>query len=165
MGRKGFNTYLIKIFCAQTTNAQFVQWFYDLGTITRGLPVHYWIENNTLQNPFYQQVFMPLFCEIGKRMGYLIITRPDTRKKPDKFTRIEGTLEPPVRAGVLIFNEVEKGNPQMETAVGQFKSVSPTFRGAIDAPDAVEGGYYILDMNMAARAGTFRAQKRPNRKY
>ena len=95
----------------------------------------------------------------------MIPIRPDTRKKPDKFTRIEGTLEPPVRMGTLIFNEAERENPDMQTVIGQFTSVSPTYRGAVDAPDAVEGGYHILDMNVMARAGTYRCQKRNSRRY
>ena len=165
LGRKGLNTYLIKVFCEQTTNAKFVQWFYDIHTLVQGLPVQYWIENNSLQNPFYEQVFVPLFRDFGRQNGFMIPIRPDTRKKPDKFTRIEGTLEPPVRMGTLIFNEKEKENIGMQTLVGQFKSVSPTYRGAIDGPDAVEGGYHILDKNIAARAGTFRSAKRISRKY
>lgn len=165
LGRKGINTYVIKARCEQTTNAKFVQWFYDLSTLVQGLPVQYWIENNSLQNPFYEQLFVPLFREFGKKNGYMIPIRPDTRKKPDKFTRVEGTLEPPVRMGTLIFNEAEKENQHMQTAVGQFKSVSPTYRGAIDAPDAVEGGYYILDMNMMQRAGTWRTPKKASRRY
>lgn len=166
LGRKGLNTYVIKAFCEHTTNAKFVEWFYNIvPPPLKGLQIQYWIENNTLQNPFYQQVFIPLFREIGRKYGYMIPIRPDIRKKPDKFTRIEGTLEPPVRMGTLIFNEAEKENPHMQTVIGQFMSVSPTYKGAVDAPDAVEGGYYILDMNLMARAGTYRFQKRNSRRY
>ena len=165
LGRKGLETYVVKIFCDHATNAKFVQWFYDISLLVPELPVQYWIENNSLQNPFYQQLFIPLFRDIGKQKGYMIPIRPDARKKPDKFTRIEGTLEPPVRMGTLIFNEKEQENPNMQTAIGQFQSVSPTYKGAIDAPDAVEGGYYILDMNIAARSCNYRAQKRSSRKF
>ncbi|MDR3093651.1 MAG: hypothetical protein LBU62_03270 [Bacteroidales bacterium] len=165
MGRKGMETYIIKAFCEQTTNAKFVQWFCDISDLVRGLPVQYWIENNTLQDPFYQQVFVPLFREAGRAKGYMIPIRPDARKKPDKFTRIEGTLEPPVRMGTLIFSDRERQNPHMQTVCGQFTSVSPTYKGAMDAPDAVEGGYHILDMNMMARAGTYRFGKKTNRQY
>jgi hypothetical protein len=165
MGRKGDKTYVIKAFCQQTTNAKFVQWYYDLSTLVSGLVVQYWIENNSLQDPFYEQVFIPLFKEVGKKNGYQISVRPDTRKKPDKFTRVEGTLEPPVRMGNLVFNEAEKENPDMQTLTGQILSVSPTYRGAIDGADGVEGGYYILDKNLLARAGTYRVQKRINRKF
>lgn len=165
LGRKAGITYVIKVFCEQCTNAKFVQWFYDIYSLTKGYYVQYWIENNTLQNPFYEQVFLPLFKEIGRKVGYMIPIRPDTRKKADKFTRIEGTLEPANRLGFLVFNEAEKDNPQMQTVSEQFLVVSPTYRGAIDAPDCIEGGYKILDENIAKRAGTYRVQRRVNRGY
>lgn len=165
VGRAKGITYVIKVFCEQCTNAKFIQWFYDLYTIVRGHNVQYWIENNTLQNPFYEQVFLPLFREAGKAKGYTIPIRPDTRKKADKYTRIEGTLEPANRLGLLIFNEKEKDSQDMQTAIGQFMVVSPTYRGAIDAPDCIEGAYKILDENQHKRAGTFRAPARTNRGY
>ncbi|HML64654.1 MAG TPA: hypothetical protein PKC55_07485 [Dysgonomonas sp.] len=165
LGRKAGITYVIKVFCEQTTNAKFVQWFYDIYSLTRGYYLQYWIENNTLQNPFYEQVFLPLFKEIGRTVGYMIPIRPDTRKKAEKFTRIEGTLEPANRLGLLVFNEAEKDSPHMQTCTEQFYVVSPTYRGAIDAPDCIEGGYKILDENIAKRAGTYRTQRRANRGY
>lgn len=158
-------TYVIKVFCEQTTNAKFVQWFYDIYELTRGLQVYYYIENNSLQNPFYEQVFIPLFRDIGRDKGYIVPIRPDTRKKPEKFTRIEGTLEPANRLGLLVFNEREKDNQQMQTVVEQFGVVSPTYKGAMDAPDCIEGGYKILDEKLAQRQGTYRVQRRASRRY
>lgn len=165
LGRKAGITYIIKVFCEQTTNAKFVQWFYDIYELTKGLQVYYYIENNSLQNPFYEQVFIPLFKDIGRAKGYIVPIRPDTRKKPDKFARIEGTLEPANRLGFLIFNEREKDNQHMQTVVEQFGVVSPTYKGAIDAPDCIEGGYKILDEKLAQRQGTYRAQRRASRRY
>lgn len=165
LGRKAGITYVVKVFCEQTTNAKFVQWFYDIYELTKGLQVYYYIENNSLQNPFYEQVFIPLFKEIGRAKGYIVPIRPDTRKKPDKFARIEGTLEPANRLGLLIFNEREKENPQMQTVAEQFLVVSPTYKGAIDAPDCIEGGYKILDEKLAQRQGTYRTQRRSSRRY
>lgn len=165
LGRKAGITYVIKVFCEQTTNANFIQWYYDLADLTHGYNVQFWIENNTLQNPFYEQVFIPLFKERGRIIGYVLPIRPDGRKKPEKFTRIEGTLEPANRLGILVFNEKEKDNPHMQTVTEQFYVVSPTYRGAIDAPDCIEGGYTILNQNVAKRAGTFRAPRRVNRGY
>lgn len=165
MGRKAGITYVIKAFCEQTTNAKFVQWFYDIYELTKGLQVYYYIENNSLQNPFYEQVFIPLFREIGRAKGYMVPIRPDARKKPEKFTRIEGTLEPANRLGLLVFNEKEKDNTHMQIVVEQFLVVSPTYKGAIDAPDCVEGGYKILDEKLAQRQGTYRTQRRASRRY
>ncbi|WP_108821057.1 hypothetical protein [Dysgonomonas sp. Marseille-P4361] len=166
MGRdKEGVTYVIKALCEQTTNAKFVNWFYDIYELTKGYNVYYYIENNSLQDPFYQDVFIPLFKEIGRSKGYIVPIRPDARKKPDKFTRIEGTLEPANRLGLLIFNEREKDNQHMQTVVEQFGVVSPTYKGAMDAPDCIEGGYKILDENLAKRQGTYRTQRRSSRRY
>lgn len=165
MGRKDGITYVLKVFCEQCTNAKFVQWFYDIHSLVKGYQVQYWIENNTLQNPFYEQVFLPLFKEIGRSYGFTIPIRPDTRKKAEKFVRIEGTLEPANRLGQLIFNEAEKDNPHMQLTVEQFLVVSPTYRGAIDAPDCIEGGFKILDDNLAKRLGTYRRPRQINRGF
>lgn len=165
MGRKEGITYVIKVFCEHATNARFVQWFYDIYEYTRGHSVQFYIENNTLQNPFYEQVFIPLFKDIGRQKGYTVPIRPDTRKKADKFTRIEGTLEPANRLGLLVLNDAEKDNPQMQTVEGQFLVVSPTYQGNLDAPDCIEGGYKILDENLARRHSTFRAQPRISRRH
>jgi hypothetical protein len=64
--------------------------------------------------------------------------KKDDRPKVNKYTRIEATLEPPYRLGWLIFNSQEKETKQMEETEGQFKAVSPTYAGAMDAPDCVE---------------------------
>lgn len=165
MGRKKGVTYVIKAYCEQTTNARFVQWFYDIYELTKGLQVYYYIENNSLQNPFYEQVFIPLFKDMGKAKGYMLPIRPDARKKPEKFTRIEGTLEPANRLGMLVFNEKERENQYMTTVVEQFYVVSPTYKGAVDAPDCIEGGYWILDQRIAQRQGTYRTQRRASRRY
>lgn len=165
MGRKAGITYVIKAFCEHPTNARFVEWYYDMYEYTHGLYVQYYVENNTLQNPFYEQVFLPLFKELGRQKGYTVPIRPDERKKAEKYTRVEGTLEPANRLGLLVFNEAEKSNQYMQTIEEQFKVVSPTYKGNIDAPDCIEGGYKVLDDNLAKRQGTYRYQARPSRKY
>lgn len=66
------------------SNDTFVQWFYDLRDWVAGRSlVYYYIENNTLQDPFYSQVFIPLFAAKGKASGDYIGITPDTRRKPD----------------------------------------------------------------------------------
>jgi hypothetical protein len=107
--------------------------------------VYYFIENNTLQNPFYEQVFLPLFAEAGKKNGKYIAIGADTRSKPDKFSRIEGNLEPLNKQQKLIFNEAEKENPHMKRLVEQFMLVNPRLKAPADGPDCVEGGVYIAN--------------------
>ncbi|MDE5703947.1 MAG: hypothetical protein K2H70_03885, partial [Bacteroidales bacterium] len=117
------------------------------------------VENNSLQDPFYQQVYLPLFEAAADRRGYIPIT-PDTRKKPEKAIRIEGNLEPLVRNAQLIFNELEREDPHMQRLTEQFISFTPQMRFPADGPDAVEGGVYILNeikckLNFEAEYGGF----------
>ena len=73
---------------------------------------------------FFEQVFRPLFDQVGEKEGYLSIIGDD-RKKPEKFVRIEGNLEPLSRNGQLIFNIDEKDNPNMKRLEDQFLTVNP----------------------------------------
>lgn len=127
------------------TSAQFVDWFYEINEgIPQGIQVYNYIENNTLQDPFYQQVFLPLFAERGKKDGFLNIS-PDTRKKPDKFSRIEGNLEPLNRQGRLVFNEDKKGNPHMERLAEEFILLTEQLKAPADGADCTEGAWFILN--------------------
>ena len=75
---------------------------------------------------------------------------PDTRDKKDKYTRIEGTLEPVNRAGLLIFNEDEAGDPDMQRMKAQMRNVSPKQK-RMDGPDMLEGGVWLLRKEAAVQ--------------
>jgi hypothetical protein len=143
VGFKDFKFYVYKAFVDATTNSNFVDWLYTcknyVGTKTQ--PFVY-IENNTLQDPFYQQVLLPLIYEQGKASGEILGVTPDSRAKPDKYFRIEGTLEPINRQGRLILNIEEKENPHMQRLESQFKAVSANSK-QMDGPDAVEGAVHL----------------------
>ena len=138
--------YIIKGFLAHETNARFIGWYFELDKYVAGKTNVYWyIENNKLQDPFYQQVFKPLLREeCAKRKTQLFI-REDTRKKTDKATRIEANLEPLDRLGTWIFNEEEKDNPHMQELINQFKLFELTLPYPADGPDAIEGGATMVD--------------------
>lgn len=137
--------YVLKCFVANATTDTFIQWFYDMRDYVGGrTTVYYYIENNSLQNPFYEQVFLPKFAERGKKDGNSVGVTPDTRNKGDKFTRIEGTLEPLVRTGSLVLNEAEKGCPHMQRLESQFLTVSPRLKAPVDGVDATEGGVVVV---------------------
>ncbi len=145
IGYKNGYFYIYKGFLDQASNSTFVQWFYDLRDyVNERTMVYFYIENNTLQDPFYEQVFKPMFLEMGKKKGYINIT-PDNRKKPDKAIRIEGTLEPLNRNGQLIFNEQEKDNPHMQRLIDQFQLFNMQLKSPADGPDSIEGGVWILN--------------------
>lgn len=141
LGKKDLKYYIINCFVDNATNSVFTDWLYQIEKQATGTRAQFYsyIENNTLQDPFYQQVFLPLFYAKGKETGNMLNIIPDAREKPEKFIRIDGTLEPLNRLGLLIFNIAEKDNPHMKRLESQFKSVSPNSK-TMDGPDAVEGG-------------------------
>ena len=130
------------------TNEEFVEWFYDMRDVVgEKTQLKCFIENNTLQDPFYQQVILPLFAKRGEEKGFISIT-PDTRKKPEKFDRIEGNLEPMNRQGRLILNIQEKENPHMQRLEEQFLLISRSMKAPADGPDCIEGGWWLLNENL-----------------
>lgn len=160
--------YVVKSFCRRATTDQFIQWFYDMREFVNGkTTVYYYIENNSLQNPFYEQVFLPKFAERGKVDGHLIGVIPDDRKKGDKFSRIEGTLEPLVRNGDLVFNEKEQDNPDMKTLRDQFRAVNPKLSAPVDGVDATEGGVVVIREKLVdfSQANTFIPRQRNPKRY
>lgn len=141
--------YVINGFLDHVTNAVYVDWYYDLKTyVNDRTQVYNYIENNTLQDPFYEQVFIPLFNEQSKQKGFIGII-PDTRSKTDKFSRIEGNLEPLNRLGKLIFNEAEKENPHMKRLKDQFLLLSARMKAPADGPDCIEGGVWVINSKQA----------------
>jgi len=133
----------------RATNAEFVDWYHDINAqVPSGVQVYNLIENNTLQNPFYQQVFIPLFTEKSKQ-GKAINVAPDSRKKPDKFNRIEGNLEPLNTQGRLILNSDKKDDPHFKRLEEQFLLLTPQLKAPADGPDCIEGGVWWLQRKTA----------------
>lgn len=153
VGYKEPNFYIYKAFVDTTTNANFIEWLYSSNSfVADKTQPYFFIENNTLQDPFYEQVLLPLIYAKGKELKQPVLgVTPDDRKKPDKYFRIEGTLEPINRMGNLILNIKEKDNPHMKRLEAQFKSVSANSK-TMDGPDAVEGAVQIIKTKMAATA-------------
>ena len=149
MGVKRGVFYVYKGYLDHVVNQEFVQWFYHLRDYADDRKqVYYFIENNKLQDPFYQQVFTRLFAEIGEEQGFIPLS-PDTRAKPEKFDRIEGNLEPINRAGRLILNIEERDNPHMRRLEEQFLLLSRAMKSPADGPDCIEGGWFKLNTMLA----------------
>ena len=141
--------YVIKAFCAHASNDEYIEWFYTLKNVLgSSTPVYFVQENNTLQNPFYEQVFMPMIREKNQLKGESLYVRGDERKKGDKATRIEASLEPIDREGRLVFNEEEKDNPHMQEMQDQFKMFELHLPYCADGPDCVEGAKVYMDGKM-----------------
>lgn len=168
LGYHDLKYYLYKCFVDNTTNANFIDWLFAaknyVGTTTQ---LYSYIENNTLQNPHYEQVLLPLIFQKSREYENDLHITPDTTDKPDKWFRIEGTLEPLNRLGLLVFNIDEKEDPHMKRMAAQLLTATPNSK-TLDGPDAMQGGVKLIKDKIAiASAGGVRAFKRSvnNKRY
>lgn len=165
VGYKDLNFYVYKGFVDNASNSTFIGWLYAcndyVGTKTVN---HCFIENNGFQNPFYEQVLQPLIFQKGRETGMIVPVTPDDRDKPEKWTRVEGTLEPLNSNGLLILNEQEKTDKHMQRLEMQFKAASATCK-IMDGPDCIEGAVWIIKNKLAvAAANGITIIKRPANK-
>lgn len=168
IARSGLSFYVCKVRVDTMSTAHFVGALFDLyeWAARQGAEnVRVWIENNSLQAPFYEQVLLPAIFEESHRRGELLPVVPDTRDKKDKYTRIEGTLEPINRAGLLIFNEAEAGDPDMQRMKAQMRNVSQKQK-RMDGPDMLEGGVWLLKQfaKLKASEGVYFVKRNNNKK-
>ncbi len=166
LGELNGDFYIIRARLEQTILTKMLGWFYDMRDLVAGrTQVYNYIECNGFQDPWYQDVFMPALRAMEKANGILAIA-PDDRDKPDKFSRIEGNLEPLNRRGSLIFNEAEQDDPHMQRLVEQFKAIEPSLPAHDDGPDATEGGVWIINNKLRTLAPmTVGRDQRTKHKY
>lgn len=150
VGKKDDKYYIYTGWLQQANNTAFIEWFYSANEQVNGkTQPFFYIENNNLQDPFFEQVLKPAQKKVGDKKGYHLSIAPDARKKPDKYLRIVGTLQELNREGNLIFNENEKGNPHMQRLEEQFLMLSNTMKFPADGPDTVEGAVWLLNYNIS----------------
>lgn len=148
VGELNGNYYIIKVRLEQTVLNQMLTWFYDLTeSASPKTQVYNFVECNGFQDAWHQDVFMPALRNMEKSKGTLAVS-PDDRDKPDKFSRIEGNLEPLNRRGSLIFNEAERDDPHMMRLEEQFKAIEPNLPAHDDGPDAAEGAVWIINTKL-----------------
>ncbi len=167
IGRKGANYYLYKCWLDTMRNSRFIDILFEAHRICKEKKVDtskVYIENNNLQNPFYEQTLLPLVRTKNIETGISLPITPDTRDKKNKYTRIDGTLEPLNRLGNLIFNIKEKDNPNMKRMKSQMLGVSPKQK-KMDGPDGLEGGVWILQHRTFRVSHRYSAAPRQNRRF
>lgn len=168
IGKIGFQYYVYRIWLDHAKIRTFVQWMYEAYRVLDQNKVdvkRIYIENNTLQNPFYEQVIKPMIKEMNRETGIYLPILPDARKKGEKFDRVEGTLEPIHNDDNLIFDERIKDSKHMERFEDQWYSVAPGSK-TMDGPDTVEGGVSMIKNRMVVDdSTTYRYGKRESRKY
>lgn len=156
--------YLYKCFVDNTTNSTFIEWMYVMwqyvGNRTALLS---FIENNSLQDPFFQQVLLPLIYQMGQTYGFVLPVTPDEEKKGGKWFRVEGDLEPEFRNGRFVFNEEEKDCPHMQRMAAQFLTAHINSK-TLDGPDACQGAVHkTKTRSMVQRLGSIESiPRKPN---
>lgn len=152
LGKLDSTLYVIKGFLGKMTTAEFISHYFTLHTLARmksGKAVYLYQENNSLQDPVFQQVFKPAIAQERRRTGINLSVTPDARNKGDKATRIEAHLEPMNREGLLVLNIAEKDDPNMKLLDDEFKYFTMAMNFHADGIDCVEGGNWIIDQKTA----------------
>lgn len=147
VGKYKMTYYILKAWVARETNANFIGWYFAAKEYVGGrVPVYWYMENNKLQDPFFDQVFRPLLrSEVERRKEELHIIG-DSRAKTDKATRIESNLEPIDREGRWIFNVEEQDNPHMIELIEQGKLFEMHLPYPADGMDALEGAISVTNL-------------------
>lgn len=141
MGRWKDEYHIVKCWLKQGTTRELAKGLIDLKEYVNDVcPVYWYAEEN-----FLQDIILKELHEVFTQLKCTINISPDTRKKADKFTRIETALEPINTNGKLYLNEAEKENPHMQTLEEQFKALEPGTKTHDDGPDAAEGAKQIID--------------------
>lgn len=141
--------YIIKGFIFKGTNADFINFYFVLHKwVGNRCPVYHYIENNSMQDPFFQQVFKPRLKAQREKTGINLTITPDEEKKTDKAVRIEANLEPMDREGRLIMNIDEKDEPNMTELNNEFQYFDMALNYPADGIDCVEGAKRVIENKM-----------------
>lgn len=147
VGLYGKEYHIIKCFVEQTTTAQLIDWHFQIMDLVGACKCDYYIEEVFMQDVIVREV-----QQARDQYNRYIPVKGDRRKKQDKYTRIEGALEPLVRGGLLFLNAAEQYNPHMKRLQEQFALFAPGSRAHDDGPDAVEGAVWKLAEQIDIRA-------------
>lgn len=160
MGKWKDEYHVLKCWLKQGTTRELAAGLMDIQSLTgSGTAVYWYAEEN-----FLQDIIMKDLHDIFTQLRCTINISPDKRKKPDKFHRIESTLEPLNTNGKFFLNEDERGNPHMQSLEDQFKALAPGSRAHDDGPDACEGGKHIIDGKYYEALPPKMGRRKPNLK-
>ena len=130
LGKLAGRLYLIKTFLDRGLNAEFVEWYIKLLEFVGGkTTVYCYMENNKLQDPFFQQVFKPLVAKVREAdtQGKENITvhhrgRGEENRQGHTYRGEPGTAQP---GGEPDTQRGRKGQPAHETDGGTVQAVQP----------------------------------------
>lgn len=145
VGRKDHKYYIYNGYLDIMSQDNFIRCLYEARNYVAGqCTTFYVIECNSLQAPYHDEVIAVKNKLYGQTHGGALPLHKDTRRKENKWLRIEAELEPLNRDGNLVFNEEEKDNPHMERLASQLLAANATSR-QLDGPDCIEGAKNFLD--------------------
>lgn len=150
--------HVLKAFVAQEKVSTMYEWLYNIRDYAEGNAVYFYMESN-----FIQSMHLDDFRKFGEGKGDIIALRGDSRKKPDKFARIEA-LEPLFSQGIIFFNEKEKDSKGMQTLIEQLLLFQRGSKIHDDAPDALEGAIYLLQRKDASTSNLTQATPMKHRR-
>lgn len=158
--------YGYKVWLGKATNSDMVNWigqaynYLERGGIDAK---KMFIENNSLQDPHFQQVIKPLLEKYRKENGIKLPLREDKRKKADKFERLENMADDN-DDGNIIWNEKEKENPMMVEMEDEWLGVSADSK-EMDGPDAFEGAKMMIDTRVVKEDMDYASGQIESRKF
>jgi predicted phage terminase large subunit-like protein len=151
----------IKAFLRQCSRMDLVAYLYDTYEYVRDNKaiLTTQIEGNFAQDELFRD---EIYAE-GIRRGYQLPYTFDTRKKKDKFERIEST-SPHYQNHNVFWNEDEKNTEDMIESRDQLLAIEPGSSSHDDGPDADEGAiYFLMEKRRAAafepRGGTYKSER------
>lgn len=144
--------HLLKAYADQTSVSNMIEWHYAIDSYVDGrVPVYYYMETNMLQ-----ELILDEFRKQGKARGKVIPVKGDSRKKPDKFARIEA-MQPLFEQHLVVFNKAERDSPGMQVLVEQLLATERGSRMHDDAPDALESAIWMLNRRWGRTAENIQA--------
>lgn len=158
--KQGTNLWHLRAFVRKASVAEMVRWCYDLhewaGSV--GIAVNFLMEAS-----FMQDILLDEFTTEGDLRGYQLPITGDTRKKPDKFQRIEA-ISPLWERGFVFYDESQKDDPDMQAGIEQLLAFEKGMAGNDDAPDADEGAIWTLQRHTRQESFKPVFGKRPSAK-
>ena len=159
-GKHKTNLWNLRAFVRKASVAELVRWCYDLYEWSQdvGIAIRFAMEAS-----FMQDILLDEFTTEGNIRGYQLPITGDTRKKPDKFQRIEA-ISPLWERGFVFYDQSQKDDPDMQAGLEQLLAFEKGMSGNDDAPDADEGAIYIIQKNSRQQIYSPRFGKRPTSK-
>ena len=157
------NLWHLRAFVRKASVAELVRWCYDLYeqfSVGDGsaVAIKFFMEAS-----FMQDILLDEFTTEGNIRGYQLPITGDTRRKPDKFQRIEA-ISPLWERGFVFYDIAQKDDPDMQAGIEQLLAFEKGMATNDDAPDADEGAIYILQKATRQQIYAPRFGKRPTSK-